>query len=110
MRLMGDSGGFVAATAAALVVVAGGVAGYPAYAQATQQAGTAALGSAASHAAVTVAIVPVPAYGNPNGHAYVPPAAPAVSTAHPNHVIGNGSPTTCPSPPVLNPLPPARTI
>jgi hypothetical protein len=97
MRIMGDFGRFVAATAAGLVVVAGGVAGYPAYAQATQQPGTAALGSAASHAAVTVATVPVPAYGNPNGHAFVPWAARAVSTAHPNHVIGNGRPASCTS-------------
>ena len=36
-------------------------------------------------------------YGNPNGHAYVPPAGRAVSTAHPNHVIGNGTPASCTS-------------
>jgi hypothetical protein len=94
---MGDFGRFVAATAAGLLVVAGGAAGYPAYARATQQPGTAAPASAASDAAVTVATVPVPDYGNPNGHAYVPGAARAVSTAHPNHVIGTGGPASCTS-------------
>ncbi len=36
-------------------------------------------------------------YGNPNGHVYVPPAARAVSTTHPNHVIGNGTSGGCTS-------------
>ncbi len=36
-------------------------------------------------------------YGNPNGHVYVPIAARAVSTAHPNHVIGDGRPASCTS-------------
>lgn len=35
--------------------------------------------------------------GNPNGHAYVPPAARAVNTSQPNHVIGNGTPGSCTS-------------
>ena len=39
----------------------------------------------------------LPTYGNPNGHAYVPPAGRAVSTAHPNHVIGHGTPASCTS-------------
>lgn len=39
----------------------------------------------------------LPRYGNPNGHAYVPPAGRAVSTAHPNHVIGHGTPASCTS-------------
>ncbi len=39
----------------------------------------------------------LPKYGNPDGHAYVPPAARAVSTAHPNHVIGHGTPGSCTS-------------
>ena len=38
-----------------------------------------------------------PDFGNPDGHAYVPPAGRAVSTRHPNHVIGNGTPATCTS-------------
>ena len=36
-------------------------------------------------------------YGNRAGHAAVPAAGQAVSTAHPDHVIGNGSPASCTS-------------
>ncbi len=35
--------------------------------------------------------------GNPGGHFYVPPAGRAVDTAHPNHVIGHGTPASCTS-------------
>ena len=35
--------------------------------------------------------------GNLTGHASVPPAAQAVDTSHPNHVIGNGTPAGCTS-------------
>ena len=40
---------------------------------------------------------PLAAAGNPDGHAYVPPAARAVNTSQPNHVIGNGTPASCTS-------------
>jgi hypothetical protein len=40
---------------------------------------------------------PLPKYGNPNGHAPVPAAGRAVSTAHPNHIIGHGTPASCTS-------------
>jgi hypothetical protein len=36
-------------------------------------------------------------FGNPAGHAYVPPAARAVNTSHPNHVVGRGTPASCTS-------------
>ncbi|HEX3805448.1 MAG TPA: hypothetical protein VHV52_01590 [Gaiellaceae bacterium] len=39
----------------------------------------------------------VPDYGNPNGHFAVPPAGRAVDTRHPDHVIGDGRPTSCTS-------------
>jgi hypothetical protein len=39
----------------------------------------------------------LPAAGNPGGHAYVPPAARAVNTSHPDHVIGSGTPAACTS-------------
>jgi hypothetical protein len=39
----------------------------------------------------------LPTPGNPGGHAYVPPAARAVNTSHPNHVIGRGTPASCTS-------------
>jgi hypothetical protein len=35
--------------------------------------------------------------GNPDGHAYVPPAGRAANTSHPNHVIGAGTPASCTS-------------
>src|SRR3984957_2779501 len=38
-----------------------------------------------------------PDFGNPGGHFYVPPAGRAVSTSHPNHVIGHGTPASCTS-------------
>lgn len=41
--------------------------------------------------------VDLPAVGNPGGHAYVPPAARAVNTSHPDHVIGRGTPAGCTS-------------
>jgi hypothetical protein len=37
------------------------------------------------------------AAGNPAGHAFVPKAARAVSTARPDHVIGTGRPSSCTS-------------
>jgi hypothetical protein len=39
----------------------------------------------------------VPGFGNPHGHDYVPPAGRAVSTRHPDRVIGNGTPASCTS-------------
>lgn len=35
--------------------------------------------------------------GNPDGHAYVPPAGRAADTSHPGHVIGAGTPAGCTS-------------
>ncbi len=95
---MGDFGRFVAALAAGLAVLAAGAACYPAYAQATQQTGQASAAAARQipvRAALTVATRSAPEFGNPAGHVYVPPAARAVSTTHPNHVIGRGTPASC---------------
>jgi hypothetical protein len=39
----------------------------------------------------------LPDFGNPHGHFYVPPAGRAVSSAHPSHVIGDGTPASCTS-------------
>ena len=41
--------------------------------------------------------VRLPAGGNPAGQAYVPPAGRPVSTSHPDHVIGDGTPASCTS-------------
>jgi hypothetical protein len=53
-------------------------------------------GTPAAASAVTV-----PNFGNPNGHFPVPAAGRAVSTAHPDHVIGNGTPAGCTSAAVI---------
>jgi hypothetical protein len=54
-------------------------------------------GSAGLAAARGPGAGPLPQYGNPNGHEPVPPAGRAVSTKHPNHVIGRGTPGSCTS-------------
>ncbi|HEY1486163.1 MAG TPA: hypothetical protein VGF84_08655, partial [Micromonosporaceae bacterium] len=41
--------------------------------------------------------VTLPKWGNRSGHASIPAAARAVSTAHPNHVIGHGTASSCTS-------------
>jgi hypothetical protein len=41
--------------------------------------------------------VRLPAAGNPAGQAFVPPAGRPVSTSHPDHVIGDGTPASCTS-------------
>ncbi len=43
-----------------------------------------------------------PDTGNPNGHAYVPPAGHAANTSDPNHVIGTGTPASCTSAAVVS--------
>jgi hypothetical protein len=48
---------------------------------------------AVSHAAAAAP----PSFGNPDGHAPVPPAGRAVDTRHPDRVIGNGSAAGCTS-------------
>jgi hypothetical protein len=39
----------------------------------------------------------LPDFGNPEGHFPIPAAGRAVSTSHPDHVIGNGTPASCTS-------------
>jgi hypothetical protein len=50
-----------------------------------------------STSAAAPAAPSLPHYGNPGGTAVIPAAARAVSTAHPNHVIGTGTPASCTS-------------
>jgi hypothetical protein len=52
---------------------------------------------AASPAAAAGRAQALPRYGNPDGHVKIPPAARAVSTQHPDHVIGTGTPASCTS-------------
>ncbi|HJV67990.1 hypothetical protein [Ideonella sp.] len=63
---------------------------------------TAARGAPSRLAFVTLAMAgsawaAVPGTGNPNGNCAVPTAARADSIANPNHVIGNGTPSSCTS-------------
>ena len=84
MRLRGGLGGFVAALAGA-ALTAGGI------------VPLAVGGSAAAAPALLAAASQLPDFGNPNGHAAVPLAGRAVTTSHPNHVIGKGTPAGCTS-------------
>jgi hypothetical protein len=54
-------------------------------------------GPAAQTVAAQVSVARLPQAGNPNGHAYVPPAGRAVSTARPTRVIGRGTAASCTS-------------
>src|SRR5215831_5264117 len=83
MRLRGGLGGFVAALAGA-ALTAGGIVSL-------------AVGGSAAAPARLAAASQLPDFGNPNGHAAVPLAGRAVSTSHPNHVIGRGTPAGCTS-------------
>jgi len=53
--------------------------------------------STATAGGTAVSATAIPAAGNPDGHAYVPPAGRAVNTSHPNRVIGAGTPGSCTS-------------
>ena len=107
MRLMGGFGGLVAALAASVALAAGlalGIGGYVAAAAGATVPGTASTTARAHATTVTAASHParsasaaLPDYGNPNGHVPIPPAGRAVSTSHPNHVIGTGTPASCTS-------------
>jgi hypothetical protein len=70
------------------VLLAGGVA--------LTVGGVAPLAASAS-VSVPASTRPVPDFGNPAGHARVPPAGGAVDTNHPDHVIGTGTPASCTS-------------
>ena len=93
MRLPGDFRRLLVILAAglALVTVGTGVSQAGTSARATTPAMTHA--TAGTHVAARL----LPRYGNPGGHAAVPPAARAVSTADPKTVIGNGNPNGCTS-------------
>jgi hypothetical protein len=99
MRKMGGFGRFltVAGTSGLLTgLMACGASAAPAVHEAGASAGPAA-GAATPSVAGTTAAARLPQFGNPGGHAYVPPAGRAVNTSHPNHVIGNGTPASCTS-------------
>jgi hypothetical protein len=88
MREMGVFGRLLlvlGGTGSLIAMMAGGAAASPASSAAAPS------GAAASRPGG------LPAFGNPAGHFYVPPAGRAVSTRHPNHVIGTGNPASCTS-------------
>jgi hypothetical protein len=112
MRLMHGGGVAMSALAVGLALTACATAGGPHSASLTASSSTAkpttAKTATAKPAAITAsptatASQPAPVTsvhvvaGNPDGHAYVPPAARAVNTSHPNHVIGSGTPASCSS-------------
>ena len=68
-------------------------------AAAPQSKAVSASGISASKATMRIAGTPqrLPTAGNPNGHAQAPPAARAVNTSHPNHIVGTGVPASCTS-------------
>jgi hypothetical protein len=85
MRLLGGL------TAISAAIAAGGLVSAALITAAT------AGGPAAQTVAALVSVARLPQAGNPNGHAYVPPAGRAVSTAHPTRVIGRGTAASCTS-------------
>jgi hypothetical protein len=60
-------------------------------------AGAATATASATATAKTAQQAAIPDFGNPAGHAYVPPAGRAVNASHPNRVIGTGTPASCTS-------------
>ena len=85
MRIVGDFRRLLVIPGACLALVTCGAA--------VSQAVTQPAATTSAHATAQ----PLAKYGNPAGHAPVPSAAKAVSTSHPNRVIGNGSPGSCTS-------------
>jgi hypothetical protein len=78
------------------LVGAGSLVGALVSGQGLTPAATPSVNSSPAAAAATP-VTAMPDFGNPGGHFYVPPAGRAVSTAHPNHVIGTGTPASCTS-------------
>ncbi|HUA41119.1 MAG TPA: hypothetical protein VMA32_06120 [Streptosporangiaceae bacterium] len=66
-------------------------------AQATEQVHATAASATSRATTAGPALTRPASYGNPSGHAPVPAAAGAVSTASPTTVIGTGSPASCTS-------------
>ncbi len=112
MRLRGGATALVIAFASAVTLAACGGASPSATSAASPGAGAAVAGAASSvvaRAGMSSSSAPspspspspspvrLPAAGNPAGQAYVPPAGRPVSTSHPDHVIGDGTPASCTS-------------
>ncbi len=94
MRPTGSYGRLLAVIPAAGALAVSGLLAATASASTTAPAGPGAPGAAK---AAGRAAHRLPDFGNPAGHASVPPAGAAVSTGHPDHVIGTGTPAGCTS-------------
>ena len=92
MRRVGCFGALLGA-----LVGAGGLVGALTIGHRVRPATAAPARHATTAAAATASAAMVADFGNPKGHFYVPPAGRAVSTRHPDHVIGNGRPASCTS-------------
>jgi hypothetical protein len=91
------SAGLAAALIANSATAGVGAVALRASAVASRTSGVDASAVTAPGSAVASRASAVPAVGNPAGHQPVPAAAQAVSTSHPNHVIGRGTPAGCTS-------------
>jgi hypothetical protein len=87
MRQMGGVGPRLGALAGVMGLVGAVIGVTPTASVAAPRAPIRAIGAAST----------VPGIGNPAGHFYVPPAGRPVNTSHPDHVIGNGTPSGCTS-------------
>jgi hypothetical protein len=87
----------VAALALGLALTAAGATAYLASAPTIPAQDVAAAAAPARATASTLSAWAVPDFGNPDGHAYVPPAGRPVSTSRPNQVIGRGTPASATS-------------
>jgi hypothetical protein len=115
MRSIGDFGGFLVVVGSVLAVAACGTAAHQASVAGPASAARTTPPAAPTPSAASPTVTPTPTptpkpsvapipprqppprYGNPDGHAFVPAAGQAVSTAHPDHVIGDGAAASCTS-------------
>jgi len=97
MRPVSHFGSFVAALAVGLALAAAGGVAYLASAPTIPAQDVIRAPVRAHTTASTLSAWAVPDFGNPDGHAFVPPAGRAVDTRHPDQVIGRGTPAGCTS-------------
>src|SRR5215472_11428661 len=97
MRPFSHFGSFVAALAAGLALAVAGGVSYLASAPTIPAQDVIKPPVRAHTTASTLSAWRVPDFGNPDGHAFVPPAGRAVDTSHPDQVIGRGTPAGCTS-------------
>jgi hypothetical protein len=87
----------VAALAVGLALAVTGGVSYLASAPTIPAKDVAAAAVPVGPGASTLSAWAAPDFGNPDGHALVPPAGRAVDTSHPDQVIGRGTPAGCTS-------------